>query len=883
MAGLDDLCVRFIVNIPAEELVSPERICFQIEEAQWFYEDFIRPADPSLPSLNLKTFFQRIVPRCPIFRDWAPQDVDGAFEKFLMYKNRVPVRGAILLNEKMDEVILVKGYKKSGTWSFPRGKINKDEDDLECAIREAWEETGYDIRAAGLVKDPRKIRSIEKTMRSQNMKMFVFRGVSKDAHFEPQTRKEISKIEWFRLADLPAERKKPQTEGTGQHLVLSANKFYVVAPFMHDLKRIITAERKKDRQTSRLAATSMAVDDAVLEPLPQSSRLDQQIMSPAIPSSLPELATPADPLLHLKQQLNIAPQLQPPPMDPAAKSNALLSLLRGGPTMVMRSESHAPFDQTTLSLAPPSPSRPAHTHLMANLQSPPPMLDLHQQMHPTAPPSSALPQLSQHTRSLLDAFRNPSPMTIQQPQPRLPDDKQNLLAAFTANISPSPALSSTAPSKKPDIKLLDLLKRPSSNTPNSSALPASPNVSARSPVPPTGMPTSMTPTTQIKGSDAPAANPLLDLFRGTQASNAPGSSNSNKRPVSYAAAAGSTATLASRGSAQPAPVELSAAADQELVAKNGMTAKNDLLSLLHNNQTHEIKRVTPKSRKGTTSATLDRPIDEPQFDAITRQSPYEEDVRREPATAERKLFDHKTGNIKHLPPTQVLLRHDERKNQPRSPRQAKQKQSSSPRRPLTPKETVKVFQPRILTRPQTRDGDDPMASLELPVKSSVEPDDLSDAPIAPEVPQPGPLSPSLNAPQAVESTVPFVHPDSIRRPSVILAPVHDPQKEALLSMLRGAPTSKSIDLDATPKAPSLPVLDPGRNDVLVSPTSIGHLISPVAEADLSSTPRSRVSSLASAANVAVGGRLHVEKRQTAAEDKAFLMQYLKGFASQVNS
>lgn len=59
----------------------------------------------------------------------------------MAYKVRVPVRGAILLDESMERVVLVKGWKKGASWSFPRGKINKDEKDLDCTIREVWEET----------------------------------------------------------------------------------------------------------------------------------------------------------------------------------------------------------------------------------------------------------------------------------------------------------------------------------------------------------------------------------------------------------------------------------------------------------------------------------------------------------------------------------------------------------------------------------------------------------------------------------------------------------------------------------------------------------------------------------------------------------------------
>lgn len=104
----------------------------------------------------------------------------------------MPVRGAILLNDAMDKVVLVKGWKKGASWSFPRGKINKDERDLDCAIREVYEETGYDVKTAGLAPDENTVKAIDVTMREQHLRMFVFRGVPMDTRFEPKTRKEIS-------------------------------------------------------------------------------------------------------------------------------------------------------------------------------------------------------------------------------------------------------------------------------------------------------------------------------------------------------------------------------------------------------------------------------------------------------------------------------------------------------------------------------------------------------------------------------------------------------------------------------------------------------------------------------------------------------------------
>jgi mRNA-decapping enzyme subunit 2 len=156
-----------------------------------YYEDFIRPLDPTLPSLSLRNFCSLIFQHCPLLSQFSEYHA-AAYAEFLAYKTRIPVRGAILLNESMDQAVLVKGWKKGSSWSFPRGKINKDEKDLDCAIREVYEETGYDIREAGLVEDEEAVKYIDVTLREQQIRLYVFRGVPMDTHFEPKTRKEIS-------------------------------------------------------------------------------------------------------------------------------------------------------------------------------------------------------------------------------------------------------------------------------------------------------------------------------------------------------------------------------------------------------------------------------------------------------------------------------------------------------------------------------------------------------------------------------------------------------------------------------------------------------------------------------------------------------------------
>ncbi|KAJ8101184.1 Dcp2, box A domain-containing protein [Lipomyces tetrasporus] len=280
---LDDLCVRFIINCPPEELASVERVCFQIEEAHWFFEDFIRSENPQLPSLSQKKFTARIFAHCPLLRKWSDVQ-DQAFADFLQYKTRVPVRGVIILNKKMDKCILVKGWKTSATWGFPKGKINQGESDEDCAVREVIEETGYDVSA--LLK---KEDYIELTMREQQMRLYVVVGVPMDTVFQPQTRKEISKIEWFKLSSLPTFSKSDATAENG----INPKKFYMVAPFIKLLRRWINDHKVAAPTQSKKILQKNGIRQHMSEPVTQ--RIDD----------IPQKEDPAQSILSLLRKTQI--------------------------------------------------------------------------------------------------------------------------------------------------------------------------------------------------------------------------------------------------------------------------------------------------------------------------------------------------------------------------------------------------------------------------------------------------------------------------------------------------------------------------------------------------------------------------------------------------
>lgn len=225
--ALEDLASRFIFNIPEWERNSMERVGFQVESAHWYYEDFVREQNPKFPTCSLKRFFGMLWGAVPLLNEWHEMH-EEAFDRFVAYKGFVPVCGAIILNEACDKVLLVKGWKNSAGWGFPKGKINQNEGTMACAVREVLEETGFNIK--DYVSEE---NCISVSIYSQVITLYIVHPVPEDTVFETRTRKEISRIEWFNLADLP---------GWGRARV--PGKFFLINPFMQNLKSWVSHHKR---------------------------------------------------------------------------------------------------------------------------------------------------------------------------------------------------------------------------------------------------------------------------------------------------------------------------------------------------------------------------------------------------------------------------------------------------------------------------------------------------------------------------------------------------------------------------------------------------------------------------------------------------------------
>ena len=222
-----DLDSRFLVNLPDEELASFERIMFQLQQAHWFYLDWYSDKNPSLPRFSYKSFCETYFKHIPTFKAHLSK-FEQVYASFNQYLNAVPVCGCVLVNPAMTDVVMVRSCVIN-VWGFPRGKLDANEDEVTCAIREVEEEVGFDCRAwfKGYELVPqqqqqsqqgsltRQVSSestssissqhpsyIEVQSSSKVIRLYILQNVPMNTVFKTKTRHEIAEIAWIPISSL---------------------------------------------------------------------------------------------------------------------------------------------------------------------------------------------------------------------------------------------------------------------------------------------------------------------------------------------------------------------------------------------------------------------------------------------------------------------------------------------------------------------------------------------------------------------------------------------------------------------------------------------------------------------------------------------------------
>jgi mRNA-decapping enzyme subunit 2 len=278
--ALDEVHTRFVLNVPDSELERADRILFQIEQAWWFYEDFLvdasRPqssgaasgeaggegggtsndngeaaaaamlGEPLLPSMNFRQFAEKLFEYSPLLRS---ENFSSMWAQFSVYRKKIGTYGCILLSPDRKFVILVQLWN-SKTHMFPSGKINQGESAPEAAIRETYEETGFDVSCKQGLTAEWKESSPELITWDANLNdgaaltfqedsgkkrtCYVVPNVPKDFPFGAIARKEVSKIAWHPIDSIPKHS-------------------FAVVPFLGQLKswiRTRTASNKGKKASS---------------------------------------------------------------------------------------------------------------------------------------------------------------------------------------------------------------------------------------------------------------------------------------------------------------------------------------------------------------------------------------------------------------------------------------------------------------------------------------------------------------------------------------------------------------------------------------------------------------------------------------------------------
>jgi mRNA-decapping enzyme subunit 2 len=281
--ALDELCMRFLNNLPASEYEEFERLFFAVEAAHWFYDDFHREENPRLPRLPLNAFAHKIFSHSPLLQPYVAE-VDALTARFRTYKHGVPTFGAAMLVPDCTKVLLVQAWGKNAKWGFPKGKIAKDETELQAAAREVYEETGFDFMT---VLDPASKEDpffIDSYTGGKLCRIFVIPNVPEDTVFETRTRKEIGDIAWVPVTALPDPRQKsaddPPAGATGQHqqhskIAWSPKSFWLVAQYVPKLRSYIKRRRKRDGPPPSQSALAQLTAAAPLQRPKKSSAVVQ--------------------------------------------------------------------------------------------------------------------------------------------------------------------------------------------------------------------------------------------------------------------------------------------------------------------------------------------------------------------------------------------------------------------------------------------------------------------------------------------------------------------------------------------------------------------------------------------------------------------------------
>lgn len=192
------LTLQYFYNCPEQLLENEYHLLFQLQKCYWDYLDIFcleyKKVNIKLPYYSEKEFMKLMID-CNIFLFLRIPNFEEMYKKWLHYINKIPVYGSILIDPTLKWCLMVKCYRD---YCFPKGKINENESSVDCAIRETYEETGYDIS-----QKIDKNEYLEWNCKSKIKGFYIIYDVNMNTRFYPQNQGEILDYKWFPIHNLP--------------------------------------------------------------------------------------------------------------------------------------------------------------------------------------------------------------------------------------------------------------------------------------------------------------------------------------------------------------------------------------------------------------------------------------------------------------------------------------------------------------------------------------------------------------------------------------------------------------------------------------------------------------------------------------------------------
>lgn len=189
---IEQLFFQFTQGLTPLDVAYRLKLMFQFQHAHWYFLDHY-------PEVSRQISFLKFCYGMGSYVGWNAREVRAQVKAFNEYNRNVLRCGMVMLNPDCSKVLLVRSVN-GRSLGFPRGKINYGETPMACAVREAYEETGFWCV-------PHETAPFDYFRRfdthTERQSIFFTLNVPEDFPFQAQHAGEIAEYRWVPITHMP--------------------------------------------------------------------------------------------------------------------------------------------------------------------------------------------------------------------------------------------------------------------------------------------------------------------------------------------------------------------------------------------------------------------------------------------------------------------------------------------------------------------------------------------------------------------------------------------------------------------------------------------------------------------------------------------------------